>query len=93
MLKAKRSIKITANSMINGTQAMYMSADLDTDGKVTSSTAIQNVELYEANKVERRADLAEFQQMVYNLEDQGAQEDVPEQTEPENPTEAEDNAE
>ena len=93
MLKAKRSIKITANSMINGTQAMYMSADLGTDGKVTRSTAIQNVELYEANKVECRADLAEFQQMVYDLEDQGAQEDVPEQTEPENPTEAEDNAE
>lgn len=93
MLKATRSIKITANSMINGTQAMCMSANLDTDGKVTSSTAIQNVELYEANKTECRADLAAFQQMVYDLEDQGAQEDVPEQTEPENPTEAEDNAE
>ncbi len=93
MLKAKRSIKITANSMINGTRAMYMSADLDPDGKVTSSTAIQNVELYEANKTECRADLAEFQQMVYDMEDQGAQEDVPEQTEPENPTEAEDNVE
>lgn len=93
MLKATRSIKITANSMINGTQAMYMSADLATDGKVTSSTSIQNVDLYEANKTECRADLAEFQQMVYNLEDQGTQEDIPEQTEPENPTEAEDNAE
>ena len=79
--------------MINGTRAMYMSADLDPDGKVTSSTAIQNVELYEANKTECRADLAEFQQMVYDMEDQGAQEDVPEQTEPENPTEAEDNVE
>lgn len=93
MLKATRSIKITANSMINGTQVMYMNANLETDGKVTSSTAIQNVDLYEANKAECRADLAEFQQMVYDLEDQGAQEDVPEQTEPENPTEAEDNAE
>ena len=93
MLKATRSIKITANSMINGTQAMYMSADLATDGKVTSSTSIQNVDLYEANKTECRADLAEFQQMVYDLEDQGTQEDIPEQTEPENPTEAEDNVE
>ena len=76
MLKATRSIKITANSMINGTQAMYMSADLATDGKVTSSTSIQNVDLYEANKTECRADLAEFQQMVYDLEDQGTQEDI-----------------
>lgn len=58
MLKATKSIKITANSMINGTQAMYMSANLDPDGKVTSSTAIQNVDLYEANKTECRADLA-----------------------------------
>lgn len=93
MLKATRSIKITASSMINGTQAMYMSADLATDGKVTSSTSIQNVDLYEANKTECRADLAEFQQMVYDLEDQGTQEDIPEQTEPEKTTEAEDNAE
>ena len=88
MLKAKRSIKITANSMINGTQAMYMSADLETNGKVNSSTSIQNVDLYEANKTECRADLAEFQQMVYDLEDQGTQE-----AEPEDSTEAEDNAE
>lgn len=93
MLKATRSIKITANSMINGTQAMYMSADLTTDGKVTSSTSIQNVDLYEANKTECRADLEEFQQMIYDLEDQGTQEDIPEQTEPEHTTEVEDNAE
>lgn len=79
MLKATRSIKITANSMINGTQVMYMSASMEADGKVTSSTAIQNVDLYETHKEECRADLAEFQQMVYALEDQGAQSGTSEQ--------------
>lgn len=85
MLKATRSITISANSMINGTQTVYMSAKLETDGKVTSSTAIQNVDLYEANKDQCRADLAAFQQMVYDLEDQGAQENTPDQIEPEVP--------
>ena len=75
MLKPTKAITLTANSMINGQQAVYMSANLATNGQVNSSMSIQNTELYEANKAECRADMPAFQQLVYDLEDQGKDSD------------------
>ena len=75
MLTPTKAITLTANSMINGQQACELSAYLATDGPGDSPLSIQNTELYEANKAECRADMAAFQQLVYDLEDQGKDSD------------------
>ena len=48
---------------------VYMNAQIRTDGSSTATKTIQKQELYEAHKEECRADMAAFDQMVYELED------------------------
>lgn len=53
----------------DGEVAVYMTGQIKEDGTSTSSKTINNLELYEANKTECRADIAEFEQLLYDLED------------------------
>lgn len=70
MLKTNKSISLTGNSMINDKPAVYMSANVSTNGGTTShSSSIQDKALYEENKAECRNDIATFSQMVYAIED------------------------
>lgn len=70
MLKTSKTINLSGNSMINDKPVVYMQANVSTDGGATShSSSIQDKELYEANKVECRKDMAAFDQMVYEIED------------------------
>ena len=70
MLKTNKSITITGNSMVNDKPAVYMQANVSTDGGTTShSSSIQDKALYEANKAECRQDMATFDAMVYEVED------------------------
>lgn len=70
MLKTTKSISLTGNSMINGKPVVYMSANVSNDGGTTNhSSSIQDKTLYETNKVECRKDMADFDQMVYQIED------------------------
>ncbi|WP_281550167.1 hypothetical protein [Murimonas intestini] len=70
MLKTMKNITLTGNSMIDDQQVVYMNASISTEGERTnSSSAIQNRELYNANKAQCRADIAAFDQMVYEIED------------------------
>lgn len=70
MLKTNKSISLTGNSMIDNKPVVYMSANISTEGGTSShSTAIQDKVLYEANKAECRQDMAEFDRMVYEIED------------------------
>ena len=70
MLKTSKTINLSGNSMINDKPVVYMQANVSTDGGTTShSSSIQDKELYEANKVECRKDMAAFDQMVYEIED------------------------
>ena len=71
-LNIKKSISLTGSSSIGDTQVAYLNATLDQEGNRanTVSQAIQNQSLYDANKKEVRADIAEFQQLIYDTEDE-----------------------
>ena len=72
MLETNKNITLTGISKIDGAQVAYMSASISTDGGAGASVNknITNPELYNTNKVAVRADIAEFEQQVYKLEDE-----------------------
>lgn len=81
MLKGTKSVSLSYQSMVGKNHdqvAVYMTAQIPDSGRSTSNKTIQNLDLYEANKTECRADMAEFDQMLWELEDQTA-DDEPEQ--------------
>jgi len=75
MLKKNKSISLTGESMINGQLVARFSANVSSDnieGSNSNSfnTYIYNQELYEANRREVRKDMADFQQYVFDQEDE-----------------------
>ena len=70
-LKTKKSISLTGTSTIGDVQVAYLNATIDQEGNGanTVNQSIQNQALYDANKKEVRADIAEFQQLLYDTED------------------------
>lgn len=71
-LTVKKSTALTGQSMIDGQVAVYLSANISDEnaGNSTVSQSIQNQELYSANRVQCRQDIAEFQNYVYDVEDE-----------------------
>lgn len=71
-LKTTNSVTVTGISEIEGVQVVYLSANIsqETAGSSTISQNITNKELYNANKADCRKDIADFQEHVYELEDQ-----------------------
>lgn len=80
-LKGTKSVSLSFQSMIGDKVAVYMSAQIPESGRSNSNKTIQDLDLYEANKTECRQDMAEFDAMLWDLEDQSTE---PEQT-PEDP--------
>ena len=74
MLKATKNITLTGQSMVDNTQAVYMSASISTDGNANANvaTTIMNDAIYDANKVQCRQDIADFQTLVYAAQDEVA---------------------
>lgn len=72
MLKVNKNITLSGTSVIDGVQVMYMSASISTDGGngANVNTTITNQEVYNANKVQVRADKAAFEEEVYKIEDE-----------------------
>ena len=72
MLNINKNITLGGTSVIDGVQVAYMSASISTDGGngANVNKTITNQELYNANKVQVRADIAEFEQEVYKVEDE-----------------------
>lgn len=72
MLTVNKNITLSGTSKIDGAQVAYMSASISTDGGAGANVnkTITNQELYNTNKVAVRADIAEFEQQVYKLEDE-----------------------
>ncbi len=72
MLKTNKSITLTGYSIIENKQVVYMNATISTDGGNVGSVtrSIQNQELYNANKVEVRADMDAFDKQLYAIEDE-----------------------
>ena len=72
MLNINKNITLSGTSVIDGVQVAYMSASISTDGGngANVNKTISNQEVYNANKVQVRADIAEFEQEVYKVEDE-----------------------
>lgn len=72
MLKTNKSITLVGQSVVEGQQVVYMSATISTDGgnSGTVTRSIQNKELYNANRVEVRADMDNFDKELYAIEDE-----------------------
>lgn len=75
-LKTNKSISLTGTSTIGDVQVAYLNATIDQEGNGanTVNQSIQNQALYDANKKEVRADIAEFQKLIYDTEDSLASE-------------------
>ena len=72
MLTTTKKINLSGSSMVNGSQAVFLSAQLSTAGSSNGSVSINitNDELYKANKRECRKDISDFQNRVYDLQDE-----------------------
>lgn len=72
MLEVNKNITLTGISKINGVQVAYMSATISSDGGAGANInkSITNQEVYNANKVKVREDIAGFEEEVYKLEDE-----------------------
>ena len=76
MLKINKNISISGTSTIKEVQVIYMSASISTDGSnnANANKTISNQALYNANKVECRKDMDDFDIEIYEVEDQIAKE-------------------
>ena len=72
MLKTNKNITITGQSMVGDKQAVFMNANISTDGNSNASinTSITDEAAYAANKVACRKDIADFQEAVYAAQDE-----------------------
>lgn len=72
MLNVSKNITLSGTSVIEGVQVAYMSASISTDGGngANVNKTITNQEVYNSNKVAVRADIAEFENKVYEIEDE-----------------------
>ena len=72
MLEVNKNITLTGISKIDGVLVAYMSASISTDGGngANVNETITNQEVYNANKAQVRADIAEFKNKVYEMEDE-----------------------
>ena len=70
-LNIKESVTVTGAVEIENVQVVYLSSNIVSDGSdaTTFSQSILNADLYSANKAQCRADIAEFQTYVYDVED------------------------
>ena len=69
-LKITQTVTLTGTSEIDGQQVAYFSAQVPQGvGNSTISRNITNQTLYDANRKVVRADEAEFQAKVYQIED------------------------
>ena len=70
-INIKESVTVTGAVEIENVQVVYLSSNIVSDGSdaTTFSQSILNADLYNANKAQCRADIAEFQKYVYGVED------------------------
>lgn len=72
MLEVNKNITLTGLSKIDGVQVAYMSATISSDGGTGANVnkSITNQEVYNSNKVQVRKDISEFENKVYEVEDE-----------------------
>lgn len=71
MLTTTKKITLEGQSVIEGNVAVYMSGTISTDGSNNAgiNKSISNQDLYNKNKVAVRKDMADFEALVYETED------------------------
>lgn len=71
-LTTNKAISLTGESKIDGKQVIYLSADIrkENAGNTSVTQSFTNQELYKANLRECRKDVSDFQNMVWEIEDQ-----------------------
>ena len=71
MLKINKSINLNGEVTIDGVQVAWLNAAINADENsgTNINRSITNQELYNANKTQIRADIAEFEKAVYECED------------------------
>ena len=73
MLKITKQITLNGSSMIDNEVVVTLNANIPSETGVGSiNQYTQNAELYDANKVQIRRDVAEFTALVYEIEDEVA---------------------
>ena len=72
MLTTKKKLTVTGKSMIDGVEVCGYQAQIDSDdpSNMTLTDWQVNKALYKANRAECRADLAEFEDYAYTLQDE-----------------------
>ena len=72
MLKIKKNIELTGQSMIEGTQVEYYTAKIESDNpeNITFSSVRTDKTLYKDNRAQCRQDAAEFEDAAYALQDE-----------------------
>ena len=72
MLSLQREITFTGRSVIGGVEVVGFSAKIKSDdpSNITFSSWQMNKELYKANREQCRADEAEFEDKVYEAQDE-----------------------
>ena len=74
-LEKKKSVSLTGESKINGVVVVRMTATLSMDsGSDYVNQSIQDPALYAANRKDVRKDIQEFQNYIYDQQDQIASE-------------------
>ena len=71
MLNTNKTITISGTSIIEGQVVVYMNASLSTDGSANENINknINNQTLYEANKVDVRKDMRDFEDLIFEEQD------------------------
>lgn len=70
-LETSKQINLNGYSVIDGQNVVALNASIPSETGVGNvNQYIQNVELYDANRTLVRRDIAEFQTLVYEIEDE-----------------------
>ena len=83
MLKTNKQTTLSGQSIISDKAIAYFSASINRrNGSISINSNVNDGELYDANKIEVRKDLADFTDVVYAEEDRlDSDAETPEQTE------------
>lgn len=72
MLKIKKSITLTGESMIDGARAEFYTVEINSENPsdITFGSSQTDKALYKANRTQCRQDKADFEDAAYEMQDQ-----------------------
>ena len=70
MLKTTKSVTLSGQSIIDNQMVATLHATIPSDGNTNNNSNIVNKTLYRQNRTQVKADMAEFDDMVYAIEEE-----------------------